>query len=246
MEIPWRVFSASSIGKGHIDGGLPCQDACGSAFGDGPLVAVVCDGAGSASKSDLGAKECVNSICKTLSGLNASSSLNIRPSDIEQAIADAREQMESRAKNLELPTRELACTVVGAILLQDGGWIFHIGDGMAVVELANDATILSLPENGEYANETYFITGDDWRTHLRIKSFSGMTRCLSLMSDGAMPFAVNREKTGMFGPFIEPIRSYMANVNEVDGSQALQATLSDERTWSITNDDKSMLLILPA
>jgi hypothetical protein len=111
--------------------------------------------------------------------------------------------------------------------------------------LADDSTVLSLPENGEYANETYFVTGDDWRSHLRVTSFSGAIRSVALMSDGAMPFAINRAKTGMFGPFIDPVRSYLATVNETEGSEALLATLSDKRTWSITSDDKTLLLILP-
>ena len=74
MEGPWRVFAASSIGKSHTDGGLPCQDAYGSAFDNARLVAIVCDGAGSASKSDIGAKACADSICELLSGVVGSSS----------------------------------------------------------------------------------------------------------------------------------------------------------------------------
>ena len=246
MERPWRVFAASSIGKSHIDGGLPCQDACGTAFENGRLVAVVCDGAGSASKSDIGATECADSLCKFLSAVVGSSSACITPSVIEQAVEVARAHLQLRADELGLPVRELACTAVGVALFQDGGCIFHIGDGMAVVELGDASTILSLPENGEYANETYFITGDDWLPHLRTTPFAGTIRCVSLMSDGAMPFAVNRGKTGMFGPFIDPVRSYLATVSEAEGSEALLATLSDERTWSITSDDKSLLLILPS
>jgi hypothetical protein len=246
MERPWRVFAASSIGKSHIDGSLPCQDAYGSAFDNAHLVAVVCDGAGSASKSDIGARECADSLCQFLSSVVGSSSSCITPSVIEQAIEVARAQLQLRADDIGLPVRELACTVVGVALFQDGGCLFHIGDGMAVVELAGDSTILSLPENGEYANETYFVTGDDWYSHLRTTSFSGTIRCISMMSDGAMPFAVNRGKTSMFAPFIDPVRSYLATVSEVEGSEALLATLSDERTWSITSDDKSLLLILPS
>jgi len=246
MERPWRVFAASAIGKGHIDVGLPCQDACELVIDNERLVAVVCDGAGSASQSDIGARECADSICRILSGVAGSSSSCIDQRVIEQAIESARAHIQLRADDLALPSRELACTVVGAVLFWDGGCLFHIGDGMAVVELSDDSTILSLPENGEYTNETYFVTGDDWRDHVRVTPFSGAIRYVSLMSDGVMPFAVNRAKTGMFGPFINPVRSYLATVGEAEGSEALLATLSDERTWSITSDDKSLLLILPS
>ena len=117
---------------------------------------------------------------------------------------------------------------------------------MAAVELADNSTILSLPENGEYANETYFITGDDWLPHLRTTPFAGTIRCVSLMSDGAMPFAVNKGKTGMSGPFIDPVRSYLTSVSEAEGSEVLLATLSGERIWPITSDDYSLILILPS
>lgn len=246
MESPWRIYAASAIGKGHIDGDLPCQDACGSTFDNERLIAVVCDGAGSVSKSDIGARECVDVICKFLSGIAGASPSCIDQTVIEQAIESARAHIQLRADDLAVPSRELACTVVGTVLFSDGGYLFHIGDGMAVVELADGSTVLSLPENGEYANETYFVTGDDWRARLRVKSFSGAIRCVSLMSDGAMSFAVNRAKTEMFGPFIDPVRSYLATVSEAEGSEALLATLSGEQTWPITSDDKTILLILPS
>lgn len=245
MGMPWRVYGASAIGKGHIDGGLPCQDAFGNASGSERLVAVVCDGAGSASNSDIGAKACADVVCSFLATGAGDLATACEPFVIEQAVETARAQIDRRALELALPARELACTLVGAVLFGQGGCLFHIGDGMAVVELADGTSVLSLPENGEYANETYFVTNDDWRTHLRITPFSGQIRCLALLSDGAMPFVINREKTGMFGPFIDPVRTHLSAVGESDGSDALQALLADERTWSITSDDKTLLLILP-
>ncbi len=235
MDTSLRIFSASAIGKGHIDGGLPCQDACEHTFRNSRLVAVVCDGAGSASSSAIGAKECATDVCEFLAALAGDPAAAGELPLIEQAIEAARVEIDRRALELGLPVRELACTLVGVVLFAEGGCL----------ELTDGTTILSTPENGEYANETYFVTNEDWRAHLRITPFTGQIRCLALMSDGAMPFVINREKTDLFGPFIEPVKSYLTTVSESEGSDALQATLADERTWSITSDDKTLLLVLP-
>ena len=246
MKNLWRVYAASAIGKGHIDGGFPCQDAFGYAVGEGRLVAVVCDGAGSAEKSDIGAKVCADSVSAFIANFASDLPANCEQGVIEQAVEAARAVIEKNARDLVMPMRELACTLVGAVLNKEGGCLFHIGDGMAVVELMDGATVLSLPENGEYSNETYFVTYEDWQAHLRVVPFSGAIRCLTLMSDGAMPFAINRARTGLCEPFMDPVKSYLTTVGESDGNDALQATLADERTWPITSDDKTILLILPA
>jgi hypothetical protein len=239
----WRVFAASAIGKQHIDAGLPCQDA--SAFerqGD-CLIAAVCDGAGSAAHSDLGAATCAREVIQSLAAKVIS--LTEAEEAIKAAVIVARNTLESIATDREIPLRDLACTLVGAVLTPQGGMLFHVGDGFGIVELGEMPPVISHPENGEYANETWFVTGEDWASHLKITSFDGQAKTLALMSDGAMPFVVNRERTGLFGPFINPVGKYLAGVSEETGAAALAATLADEKTWSITGDDKTLLLAFP-
>lgn len=239
----WRIYAASAIGKGHIDGGTPCQDAYAYASRNGRLVAVVCDGAGSAARSEIGAINCANTISEFLAAYAGDPETACERSAIEQAIEAARACIESHAIEHALSSHDLACTLVGAVLYGQGGCLFHIGDGVGVAEVESESPILSLPENGEYSNETYFVTQNEWKAHLRVVPFSGGIRCLALMSDGAMSFAFKR--TGLFGPFIDPVKSYLSTVSESDGSTALKATLSGERTWKITSDDKTLLLVLP-
>src|SRR5262245_34197791 len=54
----WRVASACEVGTSHRSSGTPCQDNAAHAIlrtQQGPvLVAVVCDGAGSAAHSEIG------------------------------------------------------------------------------------------------------------------------------------------------------------------------------------------------
>ena len=237
------MFAASSVGKGHIDVGKPCQDAFSFSIKNGRLVAVVCDGAGSATHSELGAKSSAIEIARFLSDQVEAISTTTERDIVERAVETARSTIQRVAAELNVPAKEFSCTLVGAVIHADGGFLFHIGDGVGVAELENLPPIVSFPENGEYANETYFLTAEDWVSHLKIDHFIGRISCLALMSDGTMPFAFKR--TELHGPFMNPVKLYLASVSEQQGSEALEATLANEATWKITNDDKTLLVVLP-
>lgn len=140
--------------------------------------------------------------------------------------------------------RDFACTMVGCVVSDHGGFFFHIGDGFAIHQQALGAAQLSLPENGEYADETYFVTDPNWREHLRIIPIQPLApdSLIGLMSDGPAPFAVNKTKTAFYLPFIEPVMRFLRAVPESEGCLALKNLLEDEKTHHITGDDKSLLL----
>lgn len=249
----WRVMAASATGRSHLDRGQPCQDAYASVQVGQTLVAVVCDGAGSASHSDVGARHVSSSVAASVT---RSAQLGADPlalpvdtlrSIIETAVDDARGQLAMLALSQGLKLSDHACTLVGAVATRDGGWFFHVGDGVAACAFSNESPdAVSLPANGEYANETWFVTGGNWREQLRLTRFEGAIDALVLMSDGVQPFAMSRAGDSLFQPFIAPVIRYLAGVDETHGSQALHATLADPRTDQITGDDKTLLVALPA
>lgn len=244
----WRVFAASVIGKHHIDLGLPCQDAFAFERMGDCLIATVCDGAGSAAHSEQGAAAVARGVVSGLSALIASpdAPAAVSVESIETVVAQTRQKLIEMADQQQVPLRDLACTLVGFIAAPAGGWFFHVGDGLALAEYEDGNVIVSLPENGEYANETYFLTADDWAGHLRLTPLPAGAANIAVMSDGAMPFVMNRTRNGLFSPFIVPVKKYLASVSEEEGSAGLAGTLGDERTWSITGDDKTLLLAFAA
>jgi len=249
----WRVMAASATGRSHLDRGQPCQDAYASASAGRVLVAVVCDGAGSASHSDTGAKTVSAAVVaavaahRQLGGEPAALAVETVREIIEAAIVDAREQLGGVAAAKQLTLADHACTLVGVVADANGGWFFHVGDGVAACEFAPpQLPAVSLPANGEYANETWFVTGGNWREQLRLTRFDGQAQAIVLMSDGVQPFAMTRDGSGLFQPFIAPVLRYLGSVDAEHGSQALQATLADPRTDHITGDDKTLLVALPA
>lgn len=251
----WRIYAASATGTSHVGKGIPCQDAFAFHADGERLVAVVCDGAGSASRSDQGSRVVADTVTRVLSERLRSGSPALDDEDAfeasaSEAIQTVRAALIEIADTDKASLSSYAATLVGFAGDGQRGWFFHIGDGIGVAEAsadhasADEASVVSAPENGEYSNETYFVTGDAWRQHLRVLAVTAPTARLALMSDGAMPFAMDKGNTGLFKPFIEPVARYLASVGEDDGSRALLGTLDDPRTHGITSDDKTLLIAL--
>ncbi|GKI82928.1 hypothetical protein NUKP18_16000 [Klebsiella variicola] len=158
-------------------------------------------------------------------------------------LGSVRETVLLQAQAREISAGDFACTVLAAWLGETASVIVHIGDGAAALSLDAEQHF-SLPENGEYANQTWFLTSDDWREHLHISQFPGRATRLVMMTDGVQPFALNRRGDALFSPFIDPVMRYVQQVSEAEGSEALRATLDDPRTWAITGDDKTLLVAL--
>ncbi|WP_164073203.1 PP2C family serine/threonine-protein phosphatase [Stenotrophomonas maltophilia] len=245
-------MAASATGRSHVDRGQPCQDAHAAVCNGALLAAVVCDGAGSASHSDVGAQHVSRSVAAAVAAAPALGHAPLAvPVDvlrpiIETAIDDARGELALLAAGRGLRLSDHACTLVGVVADARGGWFFHVGDGVAACAFNDEsADAVSLPANGEYANETWFVTGANWRQQLRLTRFEGPVQALVLMSDGVQPFAMTRRGDTLFQPFFAPVLRYLSAVDDVHGSQALHATLSDPRTDGITGDDKTLLIALP-
>lgn len=248
----WRIFAASVTGKSHTDAGLPCQDAWSGRVAGDVLVAAVCDGAGSQPMSHRGAcllsRSVINGLCQALEQeqpIRFGSEAWVAGA-LKTVIQQARATLEDIAAGSEHSIHAYAATLVGVIANHSEGWFFHIGDGQAVALLDADGTttVKSLPENGEYSNETYFATGAEWAAHLRLTRIPAGSQVIALMSDGTASFALSR--TGeLFRPFFDPVIRYLATIGSEQGSAALTGTLSDPRTHGITGDDKTLLIAFP-
>jgi len=247
----WKVFLASATGKHHLDGNLPCQDSGHYVVVDDVLIGVVCDGAGSASQGHGGSDFLARKLPELLAQAVAAGQFALQaPSQYRDRllaiIQSARAQLEEIARSRQLALRDFACTLVGCISSREGGCFFHIGDGFAVHRRDTGESVLSQPENGEYADETYFVTDESWQEYLRVTPLSQISRggLIGLMSDGTSPFAIDRTRTGFYGPFIDPVVSFLNSATEQNGNRALQGVLASEKTFAITADDKTLLLAL--
>jgi len=251
----WTVFSASAIGKRNLEQGAAGQDASHCVVTDDVLVAIVCDGAGSVREGRTGSQFIARMLAEQLSStLQAERNLPEVQAEgcarLETTIRSAIEAVRTRLADLaaahQLTLHDFSCTLLGCVASPGGGCFFHIGDGFAIQQSAAGDSVLSLPENGEYADETYFVTDENWKDHLRLTPLLAPERgcVIGLMSDGTAPFAVNRARSGFFRPFIDPIAAYLRKATAPNGNEALRNLLESPRACEISADDKTLLLAL--
>jgi hypothetical protein len=124
----------------------------------------------------------------------------------------------------------------------------HLGDGHAFCTHGDGSVSASHPENGEYSDETYFLSDPQWSAHLRLLRFAAPEgiREIGLLSDGAAPFAVNRSRDAFYRPFMDPVTDYLRGCSPESGNAALAQLLGREQAQAISGDDKSLVLALPA
>lgn len=240
----YRVVAASTAGPYHKAKGLKCQDFFAFQENGSKMVAVVSDGAGSAKYGAIGAKHVCNTLCRVLS--------HAKSKDVRQNIIDAieiaRDELTfhrlNKGKN-EDGLIDFAATVVGAVYQNGKGLFFHIGDGagIALFEENEHAFVISEPENGIFASETFFYTMDDWKDSLRFTPFS-KAQSFFLMTDGVTGFALKKNARTLEKGFIHPINLFLKNEKNIKKAQkALKNTLETPKARSLSGDDKTMMWI---
>ena len=190
MNFQYKCSYATRPGILHAKENLPCQDKIAVLRQNSICAAALADGAGSQPRSDKGAELVSQEAVRLLTeqfgqlwGLN----------DEERTNALLTALLLPLQKEAP-PVKELASTLLFIAGHHDGRFLTgHIGDG-AIVWVDDEGTFLySSPENGTFANETFFLTGEDAAQHFRVKT--GVLRqsgAVLLMSDGMAESLIRR------------------------------------------------------
>ena len=250
----WQVAAVSIDGFSHEERNEGCQDAHDVRERDGWLLAIVADGAGSTPFGGDGARLACKGVQDRLEDrirdrpiwgprrLGAKAAKDL----IHQAISGARDDILAEARARASNPDQFHATLVGCLVgPRNGGVFFHIGDGAACAMSSTDRVeaVISPPENGSYAETTFFVTQDNWREHLRFTPFRREHDLVLLMSDGVTPMALKgpiRAPEPVL-PFIQPIDRYLRTVSREEGEAALRATLTSDKVRDITGDDKTVV-----
>lgn len=183
----WVDLCYAERGRGHIANDIPCQDKTYSIAKDGVNVIALSDGAGSAKLSHFGAEKVTENIAVYLIDrfeeiYNNSDADAVR----EEIIIRVNEVVVKTAEELSCEKRDLACTLLLVAIKDDRYILMHCGDGVTGFMRADELKVATKPMNGEFANETVFITSHNGKQSLRVAkgSLNGI-RAFVLMSDGS-------------------------------------------------------------
>lgn len=248
----WRYAAASALGTSHEKLGSPCQDAhfCDvlhSTTGEPILVAVVADGAGSASRSQDGARlacalvaDEVRALCEI--GRSAG---DFSRGTVCDWLVRFQNEIGARASSAGLAPRDFACTLVAAVVGRDQAALFQIGDGAMVVSDGDDYAWVFWPDTGEYENLTFFATDPQACEHLQFDLCERSIDEIALFSDGLQRLALHYQTRTAHAPFF---RSLLTAVRAAEGEspETLSARLASYLASPVVNertdDDKTLIL----
>lgn len=242
-------MGATARGTSHAKSDTRLQDAykCSYIENTQALLAVVSDGAGSASRGGEGA----SLICRTLTSLarKYSEQSSEAPSNdvIRSWISVIRSRIDEAACNRNLKPREFAATLVCAVYFGGRCTFVHIGDGCAVYQTqdSSDWVCASWPEHGEYASTTSFIT-DLPEPNIRITVIDANVSAICLLTDGLERLGLQLAAQRPFAPFFDGLLRPVVESKVIGRDTALSSMLAkyldSEAINARTDDDKSLVL----
>jgi hypothetical protein len=239
----WKWIAASRKGTSHERSNTPRQDAFRIVEArHGRLIAVVSDGAGSASYSRYGAVL----TCRILSTRALAHGKFPDHLLLEEWIDEVRDTLAMVAVHRDLTMRDFACTMLFAMADSERFLTAHVGDGAIVrqKEVGGEWQCVSWPESGEYASTTFFVT-DDLGARLRVATFEEPTNAVALFSDGIERLVL--DFTNLTAPpgFFNTMSGTMSG-KDAGNQRRLSAQLGDylgsPKINDRTDDDKTLVV----
>ena len=253
--VMWKYGSASVAGTFHLKSSTPCQDASRveivvDAGGAQVLIAVVSDGAGSATLAQLGSRlACDLFVDDVKSHIEAG---NARALLLDNFIADWIGKFHRTAvgwsRSEIARIQDFACTLLAAVVWRDRAVYFQIGDG-AIVESRRDEpdryAAVCWPQQGEYANMTNFLTDADAAEKVVRETRSGAVDEVAIFTDGIQRLALDYRARTAHAPFFAPLFAWLRPREggySRELSDSLAVYLNSEKINSRTDDDKTLVL----
>ncbi len=243
------MLAASVRGTAHLRAGSDCQDAAlvrlvVSGQGDPAVLLAASDGAGSAEHSQEGSALVCRAVLRELERLSADPGFDPAALDAAALLSGLRTELEQYAEERGYHLRELACTLLAGLVLPRAAWWVQVGDGAIVFEDAAGLHLHVWPDNGEYANQTYFVT-DAPAKHLHAALCTGEIRRAALLTDGLQDLALSSASRAPHAPFFDPVFRALEQAGEGWAAtlpEGLRQFLDSAAVNARTSDDKTLVL----
>jgi hypothetical protein len=245
----WRIVSASVCGTSHSKNQQLCQDAHHwQLLANNVLVIAAADGAGSAKLGKVGSMIAVETAIEHLSRQEITNDPLANDDVLRYLLTDAmlvaRNAIETEADACHHQPQDLATTLILMIATPEIVAVGQIGDGLAVARNSMGNLIaLAIPSNGEYINETTFLTSVDAMDTAQIKIWRDEIVNVGVLTDGLQMLALNMIVGEPHKPFFSPLFEFVANAEDrILAKEHLMRFLSSEKITQRTDDDLTLIL----
>ncbi|WP_044641992.1 PP2C family serine/threonine-protein phosphatase [Risungbinella massiliensis] len=253
MSRTWRYLSSTVIGVSHEKDGTSCQDAhqcllLPSREGETLFVSIIADGAGSATYGKEGATHiCRYFLERIQSFLEQDSLQHITERHITDWLEQYQYEVSLWSACCRMESTNFASTLLGAIIGENRAIFWQIGDGAIVVkqkEKPNAYELIFWPQQGEYANQTYFATQPEACALLQFTSLSTELTDVALFTDGIQRLALSYEDQCAYAPFFRPLFEFLHHPdwNWIAGQKKLDLFLQSKQINKRTDDDKTLVI----
>jgi len=246
----YQVAGASLVGRSHAAEQTPCQDAFGHTRKADMAAVALADGAGSRAQSQHGANAVVNTMLRLLrKDFDALYAMCAHDTAVARQFIYERlmRSLRHRARRLGCEVNALASTLLFAAHKGDRFLAGHLGDGViAQVGADGTASTLSHPENGEYANTTYFVTDPGAQDRIRLYHSAKPSQVtgFALMSDGCAE-SLYQKRSGACGSAVGRLVAWNRDLKRSEIASALAANMAQVFTKNSVDDCALVVLSVP-
>jgi len=247
----WKCSASSVTGRSHTDRGERGQDYSRAGtlqIADRTFfIGLAADGAGSTTDGGRGAEIACETIWRCIiDTLRDEADLpGISDDRIKEWVTLSRDAVKTESETAGKRIRDYACTLLGAVCGESWAVFFQIGDGAIVVKRDSGYDTIFWPEQGEYANTTFFLSDEDCLEHLMIRHGDTSPAEIALFTDGlqtlALSFSAKQAHAGFFGPLFTALRRDPGNEFSAF-SQQLTGFLKRSDVSARSDDDKTLVL----
>jgi hypothetical protein len=155
----------------------------------------------------------------------------------------ARRRLSLEASIRGVATRELACTLLAAVLDTECAVLSQIGDGAIIYRDGGGYQIAFWPQSGEYANTTNFLTDGAFEDHVLVRLVAPGPDGIALLTDGLQPLALHYATQTAHAPFFDPMLDALRLEMDPDRLRdPLNQFLASRAVCERTDDDKTLVL----
>jgi hypothetical protein len=235
---------------------LPTKSVCQDThlwrqLDDNTLVVTVADGAGGAPRAEYGSeiasRSAMDYVVANVIPWDSKDTDFDWPKMLTGAMEAAIKAVRAEAVAQSVPADHFATTLIVAIAMRGLVAAAQLGDGMVFIADREGAIVrLTIPQRGEYSNETNMITSQCAADKVQIAVWRDYVTGIAVMTDGLLPITTILPHYKPFSPFFTNLFAFLRSTE--DSQQALnklKSFLLSERVQSGTGDDLTLVLAVP-